>query len=75
MEQGMREGSANGRAKLNWTKVADIRHRYETTGCSQLDLAIDFDLAQSTVWAILKNQTWKVPEKGDGHGRHDQALG
>lgn len=59
----MREGELNGRSKLTWEKVIDIRWAYEHTGYSQMDIAKEYRLAQATVWSIVNNLTWKIDGK------------
>lgn len=61
----MREGERNGRVKLTWKQVEDIRWTYENCGSSQKDLAEEYGVVQSTIWCIVKNLTWKKPgERG-----------
>ncbi len=50
-------GEKNGRAKLTWAKVDQIREKHRH-GLSTLAIAVIYDLAQSTVWNIVANRSW-----------------
>ena len=45
-------------AKLNESIVRKIRH-LASTGWTQLDIATEFDVEQSTVSAAIRGRTWK----------------
>ena len=46
--------------KLTWEQVNKIRNEYKLGGISQRKLAKKHGLSDSTVFMILKNQSWKV---------------
>lgn len=63
----MREGEKNGRSKMTWDLVRQMRRRYakgKRTGrhVSMYTLALDYEINQSTVYGIIAGETWK--EKG-----------
>ena len=53
------KGEDNGRAKLIWEKVRDIRRKYENEKTSPtVSLAKEYSVADVTILAILKNEIW-----------------
>lgn len=54
----VRRGTANNMAKLNESKVIDIRERY-IAGERAQDLATEFKVSKSTIYQILYRKTWK----------------
>lgn len=56
-------GEKNGRAKLTWEKVREIRERYKSQEVTTLELALDYDMNQSTIWGIVTGANWKEKEK------------
>lgn len=50
-------GERNGRAKLTWEQVEEIRNRYKN-GCSILFLSKEYLVSTSTIDCIVKNKTW-----------------
>ena len=55
-------GDKNGRARLNWEKVREIRKKYKKNDYTLLMLAEEYSIGISTVSHIIKNETWKEPE-------------
>ena len=53
-----KQGVESGRAKLTEEQVKEIRRSYYEDSLSQGKLAIYFDLSQSTVSAIVRNETY-----------------
>lgn len=47
-------GEGNGRAKLTWDKVREIRN----SNLSYKELASKYKISKSTVYDILRNRTW-----------------
>ncbi len=60
-ERLSRRGEAHGRHRLTEGQVRDIRHRWATWSPrpTQMDLALDFDVCQATIWLIVTGQTWR----------------
>jgi hypothetical protein len=58
--KGINAAGANGRAKLDWDKVDEIRARLKT-GESQRKLAAEFGVTQAQVSEIQLGRTWKKP--------------
>lgn len=52
-------GDKNGRAKLNWEKVKQIRKKYKKNKYTLLTLAKEYNVGLSTISHIIKNETWK----------------
>lgn len=52
-------GIENGRAKLSEEEVRELRRLYYEESVSQDELAAKYDLSQSTVSAIVRNETYK----------------
>ena len=44
--------------KLTWDVVREMRDRHASGGVSQRYLAAEFDVAQATVWAVLRRKIW-----------------
>lgn len=66
----MREGEANGRAKLNWDHLVILRRLWKEKGpgvgnrrrlsrYSTAALAEEYDMSQSAMHAALTGITWK----------------
>jgi len=55
----LRQGELNGRAMLTREQVEDIRIRYATGTVSQFVLADEFHVAQTTISAIVRKESWK----------------
>lgn len=51
-------GAAHGCAKLSAEQVSAIRERYRTGGIRQRDLASEYKISQSRIWAIVNNKSW-----------------
>lgn len=51
-------GNKNGRAKLDWQKVREIRNKYKKNDYTLLMLAREYSIGISTVSHIVKNETW-----------------
>jgi len=51
-------GEDNGRAKLTWNKVRNIRKRYKA-GENRMNLANEYGVHWSTINRIVKNKRWK----------------
>jgi len=51
-------GVAHHNAKLNDDQVREIRRRYRTEDISQLALATEYDIDQSTLWCVVHHKTW-----------------
>lgn len=45
-------------AKLTAPQVIEMRARYASGGVSQKQLALEFRVAESNIWAIVKRKTW-----------------
>jgi predicted XRE-type DNA-binding protein len=54
-----KSGERNGRAKLTWDAVREIRWRYATRCITQAQLADEFGVTQITVSSIVRGKTWK----------------
>ncbi len=52
-------GSKHPQAKINQSIANVIREKYATGQYFQYQLAEEFQIAQSLVWAIIKNKIWK----------------
>lgn len=52
-------GEKSYSAKLNWKLVRSIREEYKSGKINQIDLAIKYNVAKSTMNILLKNKTWK----------------
>lgn len=52
-------GETNGRAKLDWPKVRDIRRRWSDGGVTKLQLARDNEVSDTLIRQILRNEIWK----------------
>jgi len=52
-------GRHNCWRKLNWNKVKEIRERYKNGSVTQLQLANEFDVDQSTISHAINDHTWK----------------
>lgn len=52
------KGAKNKKAKLDDDKVREI-HKLSKQGVSQGNIARTFEVAQSTVWKILKGERWE----------------
>lgn len=55
-------GEKNGRAKLNWTLVREIREKYKKNEYTLLMLAKEYNTGISTISHIIKNETWRENE-------------
>lgn len=55
----MREGEKNGRSKLTWDLVREIRQRYRKGDSSTYKLSLDYDMAQSTIHDIVAGDAWQ----------------
>jgi len=51
-------GEDNGRAKLTWNEVRNIRKRYKA-GDSRMNLANRYSMSWNTINSIIKNKLWK----------------
>ena len=54
----LRQGELNGRAVLNGEQVAEIRARYAEGNVSQFMLADEYNVAQTTISAIICRKNW-----------------
>lgn len=52
-------GELNGRARLSREQVQEIRTRYATGTISQFVLAAEYQVAQTTISAIVRKRNWK----------------
>lgn len=79
-------GEQNGRAKLTWPQVTEIRQRYQD-GEKQYVLAAEFGTARSVIGGIVRNELWVDPQyrnlrqprtgsnrKRDSHAKLTMAL-
>ena len=55
----LREGTANGRAKLTEDIVREIRRLYATGEFSQRELGLKFGVSQYTICQIVRRETWQ----------------
>lgn len=55
---GTRSGDKNGRAKLDWEKVNEIRNKYKN-GSTISSLAREYCVGNTTISHLVKNETWK----------------
>lgn len=55
-------GDKNGRAKLNWDIVREIRKLYKKNTYGLKKIANQFNIGITTVSHIIKNETWKEKE-------------
>lgn len=56
-------GDRNGRAKLSWDDVREIRRRYAAGGVSQTQLAKEFGVRQCQISEIIRGVSWIEPHK------------
>lgn len=54
-----RKGAAHHFAKMSDVKVAEARYRYSQGDISQLDLALEYEIATSTMGRILRGDGWR----------------
>ena len=52
-------GELNGRARLTREQVEEVRTRYAAGNISQLALSLEYNVAQTTISAIVRRQNWK----------------
>lgn len=52
-------GVNNANAKLDWTKVREIRVKYAAGGVSHQELAIEYGVTKRAVTCVINNLTWK----------------
>ncbi len=59
--QSDKSGERNGRAKLNWEKVRQIRKEYVkgSSGFGTIGLGKKYNVSDNTVWDIISNRRWK----------------
>lgn len=55
-------GENCNRHKLTWKQVFEIRQLYSTGKYSQHKIAVMFNLNQSTISSIIRNETWNMYE-------------
>lgn len=53
------KGELNGRSKLTWNQVREIRARYATGKCSLRELSQEFNISTSVLDKIIRNKNWK----------------
>lgn len=53
-------GATTGTAKLSDEQVYEIRRRYAAGGISQAALGAEFNVHQSTISDIVRDESWKV---------------
>lgn len=51
------KGENNGRAKLNWARVREIRNSFKL-GISSEQLSIDYNVARNTIYDVVRNRHW-----------------
>jgi hypothetical protein len=51
-------GDANGKSKLNWYKVNQIRKRYAAGEATQTKLSKEYGVSQTVIHNILKFKSW-----------------
>lgn len=59
MKRGAPKGERNGKAKITYEIATEIRVKYKLGSYSQLKLALEYDISQKAVWAIVNNITWQ----------------
>jgi hypothetical protein len=52
------KGERSGRAKLDWTKVREIREKYAKGNTSTRKLATEYGVDNKAIHAIVQNRTW-----------------
>lgn len=52
-------GERSGRSVLIADQVLKMRHDYRIRGVTYMDLAVQYDISEGTVSAILAHRTWK----------------
>ena len=52
-------GERSGRSVLTADQVLNMRHAYRVRGVTYMDLAVQYDISEGTVSAILAHRTWK----------------
>ena len=55
-------GVNNVNAKLDWDRVSEIRDLYINNIYNQYELAMLYEVAQPTIGAVVRNETWRVNE-------------
>lgn len=58
ISKSLRRGNSNKR-KLDWTKVNQIRERYNSAHVTEHELANEFKISRSNIHSILSFKTWK----------------
>ena len=61
---GGHAGERNGRAKLTWEQVTEIRQRHAAGEGGYGTLAREYGIARSAIADIIKNRHWVVGENG-----------
>jgi len=51
-------GEDNGRAKLTWESVRDIRSRYAASGVTLRSLAVEYDVSSSMISLVVNHKNW-----------------
>ena len=52
-------GEKNGRARLTWNQVREIRTRYSLGNIGYQRLAKEYGIGKTTVYHIIKGEDWK----------------
>lgn len=47
-------------SKLNWTLVAEIRHKYNNKISTVKELGVEYKVKTQTIYKIIKNKSWKL---------------
>ena len=56
---GKSKGENNGRAKLNWSKVREIRHKFSIGQNTKAELSREYFVTHATICAIINKKLWK----------------
>lgn len=54
-----RNGEINGRSKLTWKQVREIRFLFETKSQTVKELIQTFEISESQIRRIINNETWR----------------
>jgi hypothetical protein len=58
IEEKTVRGEQNGRSKLNWQQVREIRQRYAEGGVSQRELGRQYKIDNKVINKIIHNKIW-----------------
>lgn len=57
--EGNLKGENNGRAKLTWNLVIEIRQKFKTGNSTKIALAKEFGITDTQIGKIIRGEAWK----------------